>query len=45
MESERRERHERIKDSHDTAENTGAGNYVPATGGSECSGLVVRILY
>ena len=45
MESERRERYERIKDSKVAAENTGACNSVPAAGGSEYSGQVVRILY
>ena len=45
MESERRELHERIKDFNEAAENTGAGNSVPAAGDPRYSEQAVRILH
>ena len=45
MESERRERYERIKNSDVAAENTVTGDSEPAAGNSKCSGQAVWILY
>lgn len=45
MELERRERHARIKDSRDAAENTVAGNSESVTSSSENPGQIDRILH